>query len=561
LFHLLVALRICHHVCVQVETVGDCYVAVCGLPDPRKDHAIVMARYARDCLIETGILTKKLELELGPGTSNLSMRFGLHSGAVTAGVLRGQRARFQLFGDTMNRASRIETSGRAGRVHMSTETADLLISSGKGDWVSKREDIVNLKGIGHVSTFWLNIRSEGTIGTEDLSDSVSSISAGSNKEMKLQDTSSGVAMDDGESNKMKNLVSWHTEVLSLFLRKIIALRNQRSAGKNTRVHLDEVALKKAEAQAIFGRASPCTLISFPLIEKRVDESSETLDETVMTQLGKFVDEIASAYNPNPFHNFQHASHVVMSVTKLLNHMESSSKISLDDPMTQFAVVLTALIHDVDHPGVPNEQLIAEGHSLAKIYKSSIAERNSLDVAWGLLRQDSYHELRRAIYQSPADFEYFRQLMVHSVLVTDLMDKDLQTERKQRWNDAFETKDAEASDKGEELINTQKMALLEHLIQTSDVAHTMQHWNVYQKWNRCLYQELSKAYQSNRARSDPSEFWYDGEIGFFDAYIIPLAQRLKDCPAFDASGQELLHYAKSNRKEWEVKGKSVLEEWG
>lgn len=86
----------------KVETVGDCYVAVCGLPDPRKDHAAVMARFANECSHKVNELTKKLEVVLGPDTGDLGMRFGLHSGPVTAGVLRGERARFQLFGDTMN---------------------------------------------------------------------------------------------------------------------------------------------------------------------------------------------------------------------------------------------------------------------------------------------------------------------------------------------------------------------------------------------------------------------------------------------------------------------------
>ena len=84
----------------QVETVGDCYVAVAGLPDPRRDHAVVMAKFARQCLLQLSKLTKQLEVMLGPDTADLTMRIGLHSGPVTAGVLRGDRPRFQLFGKT-----------------------------------------------------------------------------------------------------------------------------------------------------------------------------------------------------------------------------------------------------------------------------------------------------------------------------------------------------------------------------------------------------------------------------------------------------------------------------
>ena len=77
----------------KVETVGDCYVACAGLPDPRDDHAVVMVKFARDCRSKMTLLTKELETSLGPDTADLQLRFGLHSGPVTAGVLRGQKSR------------------------------------------------------------------------------------------------------------------------------------------------------------------------------------------------------------------------------------------------------------------------------------------------------------------------------------------------------------------------------------------------------------------------------------------------------------------------------------
>lgn len=70
----------------KVEVVGDCYVAVCGLPDPRKDHATAMAKFAMECVKEMNLLTQQLEVELGPDTADLRLRVGLHSGPVVAGV-------------------------------------------------------------------------------------------------------------------------------------------------------------------------------------------------------------------------------------------------------------------------------------------------------------------------------------------------------------------------------------------------------------------------------------------------------------------------------------------
>jgi class 3 adenylate cyclase len=90
-----------------------------------------MARFARDCMQQMDSLTKRLEVTLGPDTGKLAIRIGIHSGPVIAGVLQGERSRFQLFGDTMNTAARMESTGVRGRIQLSSETANLLLTSGK----------------------------------------------------------------------------------------------------------------------------------------------------------------------------------------------------------------------------------------------------------------------------------------------------------------------------------------------------------------------------------------------------------------------------------------------
>ena len=86
--------------------VGDCYVAATGIPTPSDDHAVVMASFARRCLDKMLSLVVDLEISLGPGTAELGLRFGLHSGPTIGGVLRGTKARYQLYGDTMNTAGK-----------------------------------------------------------------------------------------------------------------------------------------------------------------------------------------------------------------------------------------------------------------------------------------------------------------------------------------------------------------------------------------------------------------------------------------------------------------------
>src|SRR3569623_2040192 len=99
-------------------------------------------------------------------------------------------------------------------------------------------------------------------------------------------------------------------------------------------------------------------------------------------------------------------------------------------------------------------------------------------------------------------------------------------RNNRWAKAFAEKESGSPvDMDDE--NRKATIVIEHIMQASDVAHTMQHWHVYQKWNRRLFDELYTAYRAHRMERDPSDFWYESELKFFDGYIIPLAKKLKD----------------------------------
>jgi hypothetical protein len=257
----------------------------------------------------------------------------------------------------------------------------------------------------------------------------------------------------------------------------------------------------------------------------------------------------------------------MSVDKFLKRivspdMEKGDQKSLheythgltSDPLVLLAIVWSALIHDCDHRGVSNGQLATEEPRMAHIYHNkSIAEQNSLDVCWDLLMKHDFMDLRQAMFTDREDMLRFRQVLVNIVLATDIFDKELNDLRKQRWQKAFETT-AGASN-----VDLRATIVMEHIIQASDVAHTMQHWHIYRKWNQRLFLEMHAAFKAGRMAKDPSTFWYQGELGFFDNYIIPLAKKLKDCNVFGVSSDECLTYAMANRREWEARGKQVVEE--
>jgi hypothetical protein len=172
---------------------------------------------------------------------------------------------------------------------------------------------------------------------------------------------------------------------------------------------------------------------------------------------------------------------------------------------------------------------------------------------------NFDELRAAIYSTVDERKRFRQLVVNSVMAIDIMDKDLKSLRNNRWAEAFYDDARGHKESKEDAVDRKATIVIEHLIQASDVSHTMQHWQIYRKWNTRLFSEMHKAYSEGRAEVNPADNWYKGDIGFFDFYIIPLAKKLKDCGAFGISGEEYLNYAEQNRREWESRGQQIVEE--
>lgn len=140
-----------------------------------------------------------------------------------------------------------------------------------------------------------------------------------------------------------------------------------------------------------------------------------------------------------------------------------------------------------------------------------------------------------------------------MLATDIFDKQLNDLRKRRWNRAF------SGDETTVDHDLRATIVLEHIIQASDVSHTMQHWHTYRKWNERLFAEMTKAFKEGRMGADPATFWYKGELGFFDNYVIPLAKKLKDCNVFGVSSDECLCYALQNRSEWNERGEQIVQE--
>ena len=107
----------------KIKTIGDAYMCAAGLPEPNVHHAATLVRVGLEM---QGIMRRINNRRRGMGLPTLEMRIGIHSGAVVAGVVGSRKFAFDIWGDTVNVAARMEAAGEVGRVNISEVTYSLV---------------------------------------------------------------------------------------------------------------------------------------------------------------------------------------------------------------------------------------------------------------------------------------------------------------------------------------------------------------------------------------------------------------------------------------------------
>lgn len=228
----------------------------------------------------------------------------------------GEKARFQLFGDTMNTAARMESTGVAGAIQASSFTADLISQAGRQNWVIARPDLVTAKGKGQLQTYWINPGSKRVTSRMDLND----------EEMKSEISSGDSAKVTEVVPFIKDmrLIEWTVDLLFSQLQKLVTSRGasgtrprtQRMSSLNnsiSRISRGSQALLEEEA-AIGKRGGSIldeysVIIDLPKYDARSARKLSLNDDmqvalSVREQLREYVTRIASMYRDVPFHNFE-----------------------------------------------------------------------------------------------------------------------------------------------------------------------------------------------------------------------------------------------------------------
>ncbi|MFL5645982.1 MAG: adenylate/guanylate cyclase domain-containing protein [Chloroflexota bacterium] len=128
----------------KIKTIGDCYMVAAGVPVPRPDHARALALVALDMIEAMG--TSEVV-----GTFDLELRIGINSGPVVAGVIGRKRFLYDLWGDAVNTASRMESHGTPGRIQVTRATRDLLAD----EFELEPRGTIPIKGKGEIETWYL----------------------------------------------------------------------------------------------------------------------------------------------------------------------------------------------------------------------------------------------------------------------------------------------------------------------------------------------------------------------------------------------------------------------
>ncbi len=129
----------------KIKTIGDCYLVVGGLPEPRASHAADVAAMGLEMIEALAALNRERQL-------SLAMRIGINTGPVVAGVIGSRKFTYDLWGATVNLANRVQSSGLHNRVNVSASTYELL----KSTFRLTERGIVDCKGVGRVQTYLLD---------------------------------------------------------------------------------------------------------------------------------------------------------------------------------------------------------------------------------------------------------------------------------------------------------------------------------------------------------------------------------------------------------------------
>jgi hypothetical protein len=212
-----------------------------------------------------------------------------------------------------------------------------------------------------------------------------------------------------------------------------------------------------------------TDLAFEIINSYVDLTEINIDPN---KLRSYIELCSTFYNINPYHNLNHAVSVLQFAYLLLNHCNMGEHLS---PIQSFAILISAYVHDIDHPGHTNDFEQKIKSPLSHIYNSSILENHHCSTAFYLMHLKDINLLENLSLDS---FNLFRETMIQTIILTDMkyhnmLINKINTELKNGWMWNSKT----------------RMIIAETIVHAADLNNQIRPFNISKYGSKCLKKEF------------------------------------------------------------------------
>lgn len=198
----------------------------------------------------------------------------------------------------------MESTGEAGRIQVSGTTAALLIDAGKSSWLTKREDMVKVKGKGVLTTYWLTHREPQKFKSQSASIASSNDVGASGDIAEESSMPSQRVIDTKPDLKQQRLIDWVSEILLSDIKKVVIVRQRCTKNSMTN---EDLIYEPTEGKICLDEvkeAIPMPNFDAKITDAASDYGTVDIPEDVRQSLKEYVSIIAKSYHRNSFHNFE-----------------------------------------------------------------------------------------------------------------------------------------------------------------------------------------------------------------------------------------------------------------